>query len=201
MTRLFRPAFIVAAALSVIACGTPPPDRLEVDPPTPIKATEPGSQTQLKVKAFRGITAYDDSKAPLVVTWKSSDAAVADVNATGLVTARGSGKAVITASVPGKGGAAVEATVDVANVMVSTVEMTGPFPPKFRLSSPPVQLSVVVKDEKGQVVEKPKLTFKASDFCVEVTPDGVVHPLAVGECDAIVEVAGKSARIALDVKE
>lgn len=201
MTRTHLPAFIVAAALSTLACGTPPPDRLEIDPPTPIKATEPGAQAQLKVKAFRGIADYDDSKAPLVVSWKSSDASVADVNDSGLVTARGSGKAVITASVPGKGGAAVEAAVDVSNVMVSTVEMSGPFPSKFRLSSPPVQLTVVVKDEKGQLIEKPKLNFKASDYCVEVSPDGLVHPLAVGECDAIVEVAGKSARVSLDVKE
>jgi hypothetical protein len=201
MTRLSLIAFIATAALGVTACGTPPPDRIEIDPPTPIKATEPGAQSTLKVNAFRGVAAYDDSKAPLVVSWKTSDPGVADVNQNGEVTARGSGKAVITASVPGKGGAAVEANVDVHNVMVSTVEMSGPFPPKFRFSSPPVQLAVVVKDEKGAVVEKPKLNFRASDHCVEVTPDGLVHPLAVGECDVIVEVAGKSARVPLDVKE
>jgi hypothetical protein len=64
-----------------------------------------------------------------------------------------------------------------------------------------VTLTVVVKDEKGNVVPNPKLTFRASDYCVEATPDGIVHPMAVGECSVIVESAGKTAKLDLDVKE
>ena len=74
-------------------------------------------------------------------------------------------------------------------------------PKPFRLSSKPVPLTVVVKNEKGMVVPKPTLKMRATDYCVEVTPEGVVHPLAVGECAVVVEIAGKSARIDLDVKE
>ena len=58
-----------------------------------------------------------------------------------------------------------------------------------------------MKNEKGVVVDKPKLRLRASDYCVEVTPEGMVHPLAVGECAVIVEIAGKSTKIDLDVKE
>jgi hypothetical protein len=193
-------AVVVVAAL-VGGCGVPPPDRLEIVPPTMIKANEVGASTKLATHAFRGVAAHDDTKAPLVVTWTSSDAAVATVDAGGTVTATGSGKAKITASVPGAGGQAVTAEVDVVNVIVSSVSATGDFPKKFRLDSPPVRLTVVVKDEKGNVVEKPKVTFRATDYCVQADPDGVVAPLAVGECSVIVESAGKTAKIDLDVKE
>jgi hypothetical protein len=117
------------------------------------------------------------------------------------VTTTGSGKAVITASVATGKDTNITASVDVDNVFVSTVEVTGDFPKPFRLSSKPVPLTVVVKDEKGQVIEKPRLKFSATDYCVEVGPDGVVAPLAVGECAVVVESAGKRASIPLDVRE
>jgi len=201
LSRCTALSAVVVAVAALGACGVPPPDRLEISPPTAILSTEQGSQHQLGVVAFKGVTGYDDSKAPLVVTWKTSNAAVADVSAAGLVTATGSGKAQVTASVPGKGGAPITATVDVSNSMVSSVEASGDFPAKFRLSSPPVTLKVLVKDEKGQIIDKPKVTFSATDYCVEATPDGIVHPLAVGECAVVVESAGKRASIPLDVKE
>ena len=195
-SRALALGFVFAA---VAGCGVPPPDRLELVPPTPIRNTEAGVTTKLVVQAYKGVVAYDESKAPLVVSWKSSNPAVAEVNADGAVTSVGSGTAQITASVPGANKAAITATVDVTNVIVSTVEATGDFPAKFKLNSPPVTLKVVVKDEKGQVIDKPRLKFSASDYCVEATPDGVVHPLAIGECDVIVESAGKRAKISLNV--
>lgn len=185
----------------VVGCGVPPPDRLEIVPPTPIKSIEQGKAFPLKVQAFRGIVAHDEQKAPLVVSWKSSDTSVADVGQDGTVTTTGSGKAVITASVPAGKDATISATVDVDNVFVSTVEASGDFPKVFKLSSAPVTLNVVVKDEKGTPIEKPRIKFSASDYCVEVSPEGVVGPLAVGECSVIVESAGKRATIALDVRE
>lgn len=181
-------------------CGVPPPDRLEIVPPTPIKSDEMGKTFSLKSKAFRGIVDYDDSKAPLVVTWSSSDPAVASVDQSGNVATTGTGKAKITASVKGANDKAVTADVDVNNLIVDSVTATGDFPKVFKLDSKPVQLTVVVKNEKGVVVEKPLLKMRASDYCAEVTPEGMVHPLAVGECDIIVEVAGKSTKIHLDVK-
>ncbi len=192
-------AVVVVAALG--ACGVPPPDRLEITPPTPIKSTEQGTQTRLGIEAYKGVSAWKAGKEPLAVSWKTTNPAVADVSADGVVTSTGSGTAQITASVPGASGVAVVATVDVNNVMVSSVEVSGDFPAKFRLSSPPVTLKVLVKDEKGQLIDKPKLTFSATDYCVEATPDGIVHPLAVGECGVVVESAGKRASVALDVKE
>ncbi len=201
LSSLPRPAAFVAFAALVGGCGVPPPDRLEIQPATPIKSTEQGAQTKLKVAAWRGVTDYDDSKAPLVVSWSSSNTAIADVSADGTVTSTGSGKAQIKATVAGNKGQPVEATVDVNNVMVSAVEASGAFPAKFKLSSAPVTLKVLVKDEKGQIIDRPRLTFRATDYCVEVSADGVVAPLAVGECAVVVESAGKRISIPLDVLE
>jgi hypothetical protein len=191
----------VFVVLSLVSCGVPPPDRLELVPPTPIKSNEAGATFPLKVSAYRGVASHDEQKAPLSVQWTSSDRAVADVNADGVVTTTGSGNAVITASVATGKETTISATVDVHNVFVSTIELTGEFPKPFRLSSPAVPLTVVVKDEKGTVIEKPRLAFKASDYCIEVDGNGLVKPLAVGECSVMVESAGKRASIALDVRE
>jgi hypothetical protein len=196
-----RAVFVVLSLVSLAACGVPPPDRLELVPPTPIKSNEAGASFPLKVAAYRGVAPHDDQKAPLTIQWTSSDPAVADVSPNGVVTTTGSGKAVITASVATGKETAISATVDVHNVFVSTIELTGAFPNPFRLASPAVPLTVVVKDEKGQVIEKPRLTFKASDYCIEVDGNGLVKPLAVGECSVMVESAGKRASIALDVRE
>jgi lactocepin len=199
--KSLSPSLLVLALFLAGSCGVPPPDRLEIDPPTPIKADELGKTYELKAHAFRGIVAHDDAKAPLVVTWTSSDPAVASVDSHGKVAATGSGKAKIEASVPGAAGKPVVADVVVDNLIVDSITATGDFPKPFKLDSKPVQLTVVVKNEKGVVVDKPKLKFRATDYCVEATPEGMVHPLAVGECAVVVELAGKTAKIDLDVKE
>ncbi len=208
MKRSFAASFVfvsacagLSAALFVVGCGVPPPDRLEIIPPTPIKSDELGRTVSLTTQAYRGVAEHDDNKAPLTVTWTSSDPAVASVDAQGTVNVTGSGKAKITASVPGGAGKPVSADVDVDNLVVQSVEAKGDFPKPFKLSSKPVPLTIVVKNEKGVVVAKPLVKMRATDYCVEVTPEGVVHPLAVGECSVVVDIAGKSARIDLDVKE
>lgn len=201
MSRSVFAASLAVVVWSSLACGAPPPDRLEITPPTLIKADELGRTVSLKATAFRGLVEHDDSKAkePLVISWASSDPAVATVDQSGTVTSTGTGKAKITASVKGAKGDVV-ADVDVNNLIVGSVEASGEFPKVFKLDSKPVQLKIVVKNEKGAVVEKPQLKMRATDYCVEVTPEGVVHPLAVGECSVIVECAGKRAKIDLDVK-
>jgi len=189
---------LVVGSLVGLGCGVPPPDRLEIDPPNRIQATDPDVETQLKVNGFRGIKAHDDKKAPLKVKWSTSDGTVAVVNSTGLVKSTGSGTAKITATVEVGEGKEISTSVDVKNVMVSTVEATGDFPKRYTLKAEPVTLKVVVKDEKGNVVEKPVLKFSTTDYCVEAD-NGIVKPIAVGPCAVIVESAGKSARIDLEV--
>jgi len=200
MLRSFFAVVVFSACLAGVACGVPPPDRLEITPPAAIKSQEMGQTFALKAKAWRGIVEHDDPKGPVAFTWASSDPGVATVDNSGTVTITGSGRAKITVSAAGRDGT-IREDVDVNNLIVDSVTATGDFPKKFRLDSPPVKLTVVVKNEKGVVIDKPKLRMSASDYCVEVTPEGMVYPLAVGQCSAIVEVAGKRAKIDLDVKE
>jgi hypothetical protein len=201
MRALTTRLLVVLSVLVVAACGPTAPDRIAIVGNAVIHATEVGKTESLGVSAFHGLTPIDDRKAPLAVTWTSSDTSVATVDAAGLVTSTGSGKATITASVPGADDKAVSAIAVVENVIVSTVEATGAFPKKFTLNSPPVQLTVVVKDDKGNVVEHPKLKFRATDYCVDVSADGLVRPLAVGDCKVVVESGSKAAKIELDVLE
>jgi hypothetical protein len=58
---------------------------------------------------------------------------VARVDAQGVVTATGSGRATITASLPGAGGRDVVDSVDVNNSFVATVVLHGPFPKSLRV--------------------------------------------------------------------
>lgn len=192
----------LALPLLVGACGTPPPDRLEIVPPTPFRADELGQSVMLTTMAYRGVLSYvEDPQTPLQVKWTSNDPAVAAVDAQGKVTSTGTGKAKIQAAVLGAGGKWVTAEIGVQNLIVGSVTATGDFPKVFKLDSKPVPLTIVVKNEKGVVVEKPNLRMSSTDYCAEVTPAGVVYALAVGECSIIIEVASKTARIDLDVKE
>ncbi|MBM4281058.1 MAG: hypothetical protein FJ137_09960 [Deltaproteobacteria bacterium] len=193
-------AALSLAVLLALACGVPPPDRIEIAAPATLRATELGKTETLTIRAYRGVREHDYAKAPLTVTWTSSDPDVVLIDAGGVLTVTGSGKATVTASVPAGADKTLTTEVPVEHTIVSTVEMKGEFPANFKLDSPPVKVTVVVKDEKGNVVEQPKLKFRATDYCVDVGPDGLVRPLAVGTCGVVVECAGKTARIDLDVK-
>ncbi|HEY4222639.1 MAG TPA: hypothetical protein VGO62_14890, partial [Myxococcota bacterium] len=71
----------------------------------------------------------------------------------------------------------------------------------LHLSSAPLQLHVVVKDDKGKVIEKPeRVMYRATDYCVEVSDDGVVKPLAEGDCDVAIQVADQFAKVKLSVQ-
>jgi hypothetical protein len=197
---IFSFSVVLPLALSA-GCGVPPPDRIDIVAPGTLHFEETGKTMPLSVRAFRGVKEHDYEHAPLTVTWSSSDPSVVTVDGKGVVTATGSGRAQVNASVPGGNDTTLAATVPVENVMVSTVEAKGDFPNKFSLTSPPVTLAVVVRDEKGDAVASPRVKYRATDYCVDVSPDGVVRPLAVGECSVVVEIAGKTAKIDLDVKE
>jgi hypothetical protein len=202
MRRISLRSSLAAAVLALaVACGVPPPDRIDIIAPGTLRGQELGKSETLSIRAFRGVQEHDYARAPLKVTWTSSDTSVARVDEGGVMTITGSGKAEITASVPGANEKMLTASVPVDSLIVSSVEATGDFPKVFTLSSPPVPLTVVVKDEKGNMLVKPKVKFRATDYCVDVSPDGIVRPLAVGPCSVVVEIAGKNAKIDLDVKD
>ena len=109
-----RPAVVLtlAAALSCGGDETIPPD-----PPEPARVTV--SPSSLEFAALRDTARlsaqvedqYGDLMADAAVTWASSDASVASVDASGLVTAAGNGAVTITATAGSASGTA-EITVE-----------------------------------------------------------------------------------------
>jgi hypothetical protein len=193
---LGSPALALAALFcvsAVAACEPPKPDRIALDPAGPFRFTKRGESETVRPAAFIG-------KKPYVrkgdMNFKSSDPSVATVDENGVISATGSGDAVITAEVFG-----LQTTAAVNVVIVGSVEVAETLPKPFRLKHKPQQLKVVVKDDKGNVIDKPKVSFRATDYCVEVDDDGLVSPLADGDCDIIVSSADKSARLKLEVRE
>jgi uncharacterized protein YjdB len=111
-----------------------------------------------------------------VVTWTSSNTAVATVTSAGVVKAIRTGSAAITATSEGKSGSAqLTATpAPVGSVVVSPSTVTSP-------SGQSVTFSATVRDTTGVIVTDRTLAWSSSDTRVAtVTPTGVVTALATG---------------------
>ena len=182
--------FVLASA----ACGEPAPDRIELVPPGPFKFEDSGQSTRVGIEAFRGRLPWQ-GKETLQPSFSSSNSAVATIDATGNILSVGSGTATVTATL-GK----LRATGDVKVSIVSAIEVAAGMPKVFRFNGAPYQLSVVVKDERGNVVDGPKVRYRASDYCVDVSPQGLVSPLALGSCEVVIESAARSVRIPVEVR-
>ena len=185
-------AFALALALIASACAEKMPDRLALDPAGPFKMQKKGQSETLQVAAFVGKMPYVKA---VPAEWSSSDTSVATVDDKGKVSATGSGKTTITSTAWG-----LSTTADVTVVIVGSVEVVNDVPKPFKLNAKPWPLKVTVKDDKGNVIEKPLVRYKALNYCVEVSDDGVLSPLADGECDVVIESADKSAKIKIETK-
>jgi hypothetical protein len=195
-----RSWYVIIVLVMCMGCGPERPDQLDVEPRTMMQFSDVGQGTKLKATASLKRAPFRD---PYEVTWSSSNPAAATVDATGQVTARGSGMAMITASTMGKGERTIEATVEVTNRMVGKVELKGAVPKSFRFASPPFPLTAVVTDEKGQALDATKLSWTTSDYCVEIEGSGAtvqVKPLTIGECKVVVSSGNRSASLAIEVK-
>lgn len=174
-------------------CEPKRPARLSLRPAGPFQMTRVGETEQVKPMA------YDDKSRPfaqaLEVIYRSSDESVARVSSDGTITATGSGEATITAEAEG-----VSAAASIAVQVVGSVEIVGDPPATLKFGGNEYALQVVVKDDKGRPIERPKLSFAASDYCVEVSPTGVVRPLTVGACEVEVRAADKTAHHAFRVR-
>ena len=179
-------SLVIALCTFALACEPKKPSRLELDPKGPFQMTRVGQSERIKPMA------YDDKNRPFVsqleMTYTSSDPTVAKVSADGTITASGSGTATIAAETLG-----VKTQAEVRVQIVGSVEIVGEPPETLKYGGQDYQLQVVVKDDKGNVIEKPKLSYSASDYCVEVSPTGLVHTLSEGKCDVIVRSATKQA--------
>ncbi len=176
--KLWR--FITVSTL-VSGCALDAPTQLDEPVPTSIVLLPNTLAFESLTDTSRlTATAYDATGSPIpnaVVSWSSSDRTVADVDRTGLVTARANGLAAIAASA---GSITTEARVTVRQVPDSIVVL----PEVLELTSlgEAVQLTVTVLDRRGQTVEDATVEWQASDpSVVTVAQNGFVLAVRNGK--------------------
>src|SRR2546428_699411 len=143
-------------------------------------------------------TPQDTSGNPLagrVVTWASSNAAVAPVTASGLATAVAVGSATITATSEGKTGTSA---VAVANVPVASVGVT---PASATVQAgQTVQLAATPKDANGNPLSGRAIGWSSSNTAVAtVNASGLVTGVAAGAATITATSEGKSGGSAITV--
>ncbi len=190
-------AALVACAL--LACGDDPVD----PPPDPVATTvevAPATATLSALGETVQLTAtVSDQNGNVMsgasVTWSSSDASVATVSATGLVTAAGNGTATITATSGNASGAAtVTVRQEAAAVTVS--------PDSVLLTEigETAQLAAEVTDANGNVIENVAVGWASGDEAVAtVDGAGLVTAVANGSTTVTAAAGDISASAAVTV--
>ena len=136
-------------------------------------------------------TAFDSTGTALPgrpVTWKSSNAAVATVSATGIVTTLKPGTVVIFATISGVQGSVtiVINPVPIGSVSVSPTADT-------LLQGGQQQLTVVVRDSLGSIVNNPQVTWTSTNNTIaSSTQTGLVTGVNTGTALIIATAGGKA---------
>ena len=129
------------------------------------------------------------------VSWSSSNSAVANVTAQGLVTAVAPGSATITATSEGKSGTA-SVTITTVAVGSVTIQPQGP----SVVVGTTAQLSATVRDANGNVVTDRAVAWSSSNPAVAtVSQSGVVTAAALGVTTITATSEGKSGTTAVTV--
>ena len=199
-----RITILLSAALAGVAwasaCGDgatePPPP----DPPRPTTVTvSPATAELTSLGATRQLTAEVRAQngqpmAGAAVSWSSSNAAVATVDAQGLVTAAGNGTATITATA---GGVSGTATVTVAQ----TVSAVAVSPATDTLvAGDTVRLAAEATDANGHAVAESEFEWASSDTLVaRVDDSGLVTGAAAGEAEITATSSGVTGRAQVTV--
>ena len=130
-----------------------------------------------------------------VITWSSSNTAVATVNSSGLVTGVAAGSATITATSEGKSGTA---TITVTNVPVASVTVN-PATASIQTGSTQ-QLSAVTKDSAGNTLTGRVVTWSSSNSSVaSVNSSGLVTGVTAGSATITATSEGKSGTATITV--
>ncbi|WP_420636426.1 leucine-rich repeat domain-containing protein [Candidatus Palauibacter sp.] len=195
-------AAISLALLAILSCGESPTTVPPPPPPSPRPATLSVNPTAAELTAF-GDTLHLTAEvrdqngqvmSGVSVTWASSSAGVATVNASGRVTAVADGVATITAaSGSASGSASVTVAQEVSEVAVSPAADT-------LLRGETRQLEAEARDANGHAVAGAELTWASSDTSV-ISVDSTGLATAVAEGAAVVTAvsAGVAGRAELRV--
>ncbi|HEV8399056.1 MAG TPA: Ig-like domain-containing protein, partial [Gemmatimonadales bacterium] len=124
-----------------------------------------------------------------VVTWASSNPAIASVDAAGLVTAVASGEPVtITATSEGKSGTAA---ISVSTVAVATVEVS-PATGSIEAGGDTIRLTAVAKDADGNVLSGRAVTWTSGDPAATVSTSGLVTGVTPGAPTITATIEGQT---------
>ena len=204
-SRTMRVWTVVAGVAAASACGggdsggpTAPPT---VDPPratTVIVSPVTAELTAVGATVRFSAEVRDQNGQAMVgatVTWSSSDASVATVDASGLVTAAGNGTATVTATAGSVSGTAtVTVTQEVGAVKVTpAIDTLVAFGDTVRLSAEAV-------DANAHRVEEVEFSWASSDTSVAVVGDaGLVTGVGPGQAEVTATAAGVTGRADLTV--
>jgi uncharacterized protein YjdB len=162
--RLRELVVSAATALTLVACGGGGSEPSKPAPPTPVVTTVVVSPSLPQVAVGVTVTMTAEVRdqnggilADKTVTWNSANAAIATVNASGVVTGVAAGSTTITATVEGKSGIA---TVFVAPPPVASVTVASPASALAVGQS--VTLAPVVADARGAVLTGRRVTWSSS---------------------------------------
>ena len=141
--------------------------------------------------------AKDQTVPGATVTWQSSNPSVAEVNSSGLVTARANGTATITAT---SGGESTSVTITVAQAL-STIAIN-PASATLVAIGETLQLSTMVKDAKDQIITGATVGWSSNNPAVaEVNSSGLVTARANGTATITATLGGKSTTVTITVAQ
>jgi uncharacterized protein YjdB len=177
---MFRTAGVVAVLMGIMAGVGCSPDIVAV-------AISPGSASLAKANQTAQLTAISIDRNAMAVpdrthTWKSGNERVAVVDATGKVTAKGDGQAMITATDAETEGDSNGPMSAVARISVSLPTRLEIIPTALTLKTgePPVTLRARVLDGRGVELPGKTVTWSVDKPLVSVTADGKVTASGVG---------------------
>lgn len=162
--------------------------------------TAPGDTVRLLARVRSAATG--GAVTGVAVSWTTSDAAVATVDANGLVSARGHGSATISADLAGK--EQVKATIVVAQ-RTQSISVT-PATASIFVDDPivvgdTVRLRAVARDRDGVVVTGTTITWRSSAPAIAtVDGAGVVRAVALGTATITATGGGVSGNAAVQVR-
>ena len=160
---------------------------------TPAKLTFYGPAKTLSVK----FDVLDKKGRPIpgaTVSWSVDKAAVAAVDAIGLVRSVAPGRAIVSASTPGASGSASIEVVDAVSLLVNPTRMTLVGPPGTKMA-----LTAEVKDGKGNVVNHPPKWSAGDPKVASVDANGVVTSVSEGRTTVVASL-GNDLSSACDVR-
>ena len=180
--RLFVASTLgLCAALGVYACGDGTTDPPAPDPPRATAVTVTPATAELTalgatVRLSANIRDQNgQAMAGATVEWSSSDAAVATVDAGGLVTAAGNGQTTVTAA-SGQASSGVRVTVEQQAVGVELSPSTA-----LLLSGDTLRIIASAVDANGHAIAGAGFTWTTSDTTIAtVDPTGLVTARGLG---------------------